>query len=213
MTPSGRLQSLIEEVSGFLVLVLQSVPSWGIYVPFMTFPVVGYFVYLFLTFPFGTQEILLDLFFGFNTIDFLLRFVGFGLIIYAIVHRRKRIGNGLVRDGPYGWVRHPQYLGFVMTTLGFTFGSYWILNNTFGIGWLSRGLTLLVWFVELVVYVILANIEELHLSKRFQENYRDYRNQVSFFIPLLNTRNRSLDSLLAVVLPSVLLVSLVLLIP
>jgi hypothetical protein len=44
-------------------------------------------------------------------------------IIYGWYHLRKNINQGLVTDGPYAYSRNPQYVGFILFTVGTTL--YW----------------------------------------------------------------------------------------
>jgi protein-S-isoprenylcysteine O-methyltransferase Ste14 len=84
----------------------------------------------------------------------------------------------LVTSGPYRLVRHPQYLGMIITTLGFTSWSIWWLKNTFGIGFLNPLQTVGLWFIELFAYILLTNIEEHYLNGKFGESFRKYKDQV-----------------------------------
>ena len=42
----------------------------------------------------------------------------------------------------------------------------------------------LIWIIETVAYILLANLEELWLSKKYGESYREYSKGVSFMIPI-----------------------------
>jgi len=94
-------------------------------------------------------------------------------------------------------------------TLGLTSWSVWILNNTFGVGFLSPSQTIGVWFVELFAYILLAYVEEQHLSSKYGEAFEAFKSQVPFFIPLLKTSRAGLDILVSVVLPAGLLLGVV----
>jgi hypothetical protein len=65
-----------------------------------------------------------------------------------------------------------------------------------------------VWVGELVAYVLLAQIEELFLGKRHGVAYDTYRGQVPFLVPLLVTRRKILDVLVAISVFALLLVLL-----
>lgn len=82
----------------------------------------------------------------------------------------------LVTTGIYGHVRHPQYLGFLLLTLGINF-----LWTTFS--------TLILWPILTLLYYRLAKEEEKSMEKEFGEKHREYRNMVPMFIPRLWKKN------------------------
>jgi protein-S-isoprenylcysteine O-methyltransferase Ste14 len=114
----------------------------------------------------------------------LITVAGIVVIIYSVIFFQLHKKEGLVTTGPYRFIRHPQYTGFLLMTLGLTAFSYWWLSNTFGMGWLSKEATVALWFVQLSIYVALALIEESHLAKTFGEEYLAYKKQTSFIVPL-----------------------------
>ena len=96
-----------------------------------------------------------------------------------------------------------------MSTLGLTSWSVWILNNTFGVGFLSSSQTIGVWFIELFAYILLALVEELFLSRNYGEVLDDYKSQVPFLIPFLKTGRKDLDVLVSILIPPFLLFVLI----
>jgi protein-S-isoprenylcysteine O-methyltransferase Ste14 len=134
--------------------------------------------------------------------------VGILLIVYSRIYIQTRKREDLVTSGPYGLVRHPQYLGMILTTLGFTSWSIWWLRNTFGIGFLNPSQTILLFFFELFAYIFLANIEERYLVENYGESYLDYRAHVPFFIPVLQTGNKIQETVITVMIPSIALLGL-----
>jgi protein-S-isoprenylcysteine O-methyltransferase Ste14 len=95
--------------------------------------------------------------------------------IFLIVFGWSRIFGAkdqLVTTGIYGRVRHPQYLGFLLLTLGINF-----LWPTFS--------TLILWPILALLYYRLAREEEKEIEKKFGEDYREYKNTVPMFIPHL----------------------------
>ena len=79
-------------------------------------------------------------------------------------------GHTLVTTGLYGHIRHPSYLGLLLTALG------WALGFRSGVG-----LVLL----ALVIPPLVArmNAEERLLETQFGEEYRDYTRRTSRLIP------------------------------
>jgi protein-S-isoprenylcysteine O-methyltransferase Ste14 len=82
-----------------------------------------------------------------------------------------RAKDKLVTTGIYGHVRHPQYLGFLLLTMGINF-----LWTTFS--------TLILWPILALLYYRLAKEEEKDMEK-FGEEYQKYKNTVPMFIPRL----------------------------
>lgn len=100
-----------------------------------------------------------------------LIFGGFIVIASAwnVLYKSQTTGK-LAVDGPYKYVRHPQYIGFIVIMLGFLL--QWPTIPT------------LVMFPILVgVYVNLAKREEKDSLKAFGQKYKDYSNKVPGFIP------------------------------
>lgn len=83
--------------------------------------------------------------------------------------QRKR---GLATTGPYSYVRHPQYVGFIMIMFGFL------------LQWPTL-LTLAMFPVLTWMYVRLAQSEEQDAIAEFGEAYRAYARDVPRFIPQL----------------------------
>ena len=200
------IRSGILKVAGHLVPLVQSVPAWT---GLMTLPFAGYLILIFTNLPGSLLSALSELFFPFPILE--KAFVGIGLLIlvYSIAYLRIKKKEGLVTSGPYGVVRHPQYLGMILSTLGFTGWSVWILNNTFGMGFLSPSQTIGVWFIELFAYILLAIIEEQHLSRKYGESFENYKSRVPFFIPFLKTKRGVLDILISILISAILLFVLI----
>jgi len=94
-----------------------------------------------------------------------------GLIImgkgWRLIHAAK---GELVTTGIYASVRHPQYLGLFLITIGML------------IQWPTI-ITLVMWPILMYAYYRLAMREEREVEKIFGEEYLTYRQQVPAFIP------------------------------
>ncbi len=203
-----KIKSPFLKIAGYLILLVQSVPLWT---GLMTLPFAGYLIVILSNIPVNLPKafsdfILFVFYLPFLILEKIFVVMGVLLLVYSIIylHSNKRVG--LVTTGPYQWVRHPQYSGMILITLGATGWSIWILNNTFGIGFLNPIQTVIVWFIEVFAYILLANVEEIDLSKKYGEDFETYKKNVPFFIPLLKTRRKKLDLLLSIVIPAILLV-------
>jgi protein-S-isoprenylcysteine O-methyltransferase Ste14 len=90
--------------------------------------------------------------------------------------------NGeLVTEGIYRYVRHPQYLGLIVITVGLL------------IQWPTI-ITLAMWPVLLVMYHRLAKKEEKEAMEAFGERYEEYKRRTPMFLPSMK-RNFTLQSI------------------
>lgn len=97
---------------------------------------------------------------------FLLISAGWKLLYEA---QRRRT---LVTKGVYAYMRHPQYVGFILVMFGFL------------LQWPTL-LTLLMFPILTVMYVRLARSEEREAIASFGDDYRRYMNEVPAFLPKL----------------------------
>jgi len=169
-------------ISEFLIPIFQYVPTTSIWLGIMTLPFISYLIYLILD-PFIIIH------------DFILSFPlnlpvigGLILFIYSLIflYRKK---NGLVERKPYKYVRHPQYLGIIIMTFALTL----LYFNTTPI-FLNHVVIVGIWIAEVVAYIILAKIEEIHLKFKFGESYIIYLHSVPLLIPFLKLkRSKTLE--------------------
>ncbi|MEM4114951.1 MAG: methyltransferase [Saccharolobus sp.] len=86
----------------------------------------------------------------------------------------------LLNSGLYSIVRHTQYFGIIVVTLGLTI---------MAIQWSgSKPDVVLVWFIGVLGYVLLAGYEERYLSSRFEKEYKQYKQKVLFIFPVSISR-------------------------
>lgn len=211
---NGNTDSLIEKIkspflkiAGYLILLVQSVPVWT---GLMTLPFAAYLIVILSNIPVNLpkafSDFILFLFYRpFLVPEKVFVIIGVVLLVYSTAYLQSNKREGLVTTGPYHLVRHPQYFGMILITLGATGWSIWVLNNTFGIGFLNPTQTVLVWFIELFAYILLAYIEEVDLLTKFGEDFKNYKNKVPFFIPLLKTNRKELDLPISIAIPAILL--------
>ncbi len=102
-------------------------------------------------------------------------FIGGGFMLIAVAwkvlyYAQQR--RALATTGPYSYVRHPQYVGFILVMFGFL------------LQWPTL-LTLAMFPVLTVMYVKLARSEEHDARAEFGEAYTKYAAEVPGFIPKL----------------------------
>ncbi|MCS4538762.1 MAG: isoprenylcysteine carboxylmethyltransferase family protein [Thaumarchaeota archaeon] len=94
-----------------------------------------------------------------------------GMLLIVVGWKRIYRGSGgLVTEGIYRYVRHPQYLGFILITGG------WLIH------WPTIP-TPLMWPILVVMYYRLARKEESIMRERFGEEYLEYADRVPLMIP------------------------------
>lgn len=107
----------------------------------------------------------------------LLSLLGITLVVlgWKEVFKRywsKEEGKGeLITNGIYRFIRHPQYTGFMLITLGML------------LDWATLPM-LIMWPLLGLLYYRLARREERDMEAQFGQAYRDYLQRSSMFIPL-----------------------------
>ncbi|HXH04353.1 MAG TPA: isoprenylcysteine carboxylmethyltransferase family protein [Candidatus Competibacteraceae bacterium] len=111
----------------------------------------------------------------FHLLSALLIGGGFWLLAAAwrVLYEAQRAGE-LATTGPYRYVRHPQYVGFVLIMFGFL------------LQWPTLP-TLLMFPVLVWLYARLARREEQEVLERFGDRYRQYAARTPAFIPRFPT--------------------------
>ncbi len=107
----------------------------------------------------------------FHILSNILIVVGFVIIANAwkVLYHAQR-SHRLATAGPYARVRHPQYIGFVVIMFGFL------------LQWPTL-LTLVMFPVLVVTYMVLARSEERDALAEFGDEYRAYMERTPRFIP------------------------------
>ena len=105
-----------------------------------------------------------------------LNFIGALLVIlgWKEIHKlywSKGKGKGkLVTGGIYGYIRHPQYTGFLLITLGML------------VHWATIPL-LIMYPILFLIYYRLAKKEEREMEKEFGIDYSQYKEKTGMFLP------------------------------
>ena len=93
-------------------------------------------------------------------------------VLYDAQHAR-----ALATRGPYAYVRHPQYVGFILIMLGFL------------LQWPTL-ITLAMFPILVTMYAKLAHQEEREVLDEFGEVYRRYMARTPAFIPRISSGRR-----------------------
>ncbi|MGA9187168.1 MAG: isoprenylcysteine carboxylmethyltransferase family protein [Methanosarcina sp.] len=111
-------------------------------------------------------------------VGILISLTGVALVIsgWNRIHKdywSKEEGEGkLVTSGIYKYIRHPQYTGFFMITMGMM------------LEWATLPLIIL-YSLLLVLYYKLAKKEEIDIEKEFGNEYIEYKKKTKMFIPYI----------------------------
>ena len=112
-------------------------------------------------------------------IGYALNLIGALFVIqgWSQIHRHywsKEEGKGeLVTGGIYEYIRHPQYTGFLLITLGLL------------VHWATIPL-LIMWPILVALYYRLAKKEEREMEKEFGDKYTEYKRRTHLFIPFFH---------------------------
>jgi protein-S-isoprenylcysteine O-methyltransferase Ste14 len=106
---------------------------------------------------------------------------GFGWMVWSLrsLSIRRAFGKELFKSaaestlvtiGPYAYSRNPLYFSAIILFLGWFFVFRWTPIAIMAV-------------LFLVHFILVAKWEERELTQRFGDQYRDYKQQVPFFIP------------------------------
>ena len=100
-------------------------------------------------------------------------FLGFGFYLLSnawnvLYHAQRR--HTLATAGPYGYIRHPQYVAFVMILFGFL------------LQWPTL-LTLIMFPILVFMYAHLAKTEEREMRAQFGDEYEKYVTRTPRYLP------------------------------
>ncbi len=171
---TGFLVALFSEMYGFPLTIYILISILG-----SRYPVLNPFSH--------THGHLLLVFLGGGAItNVLIHIVSNGLLVAGMVIMGagwKKIHGArgeLVTDGIYSRVRHPQYSGLFLISIGLM------------IQWPTL-VTLLLWPIMFMVYYRLAMKEERKMVELFGQRYLEYRESVPGFFPKLRDRKKSAE--------------------
>ncbi len=96
---------------------------------------------------------------------FLAFFTGACQVYYSKIRKK-----GVVTGGIYNYIRHPQYISFIICSLGLLL--LW-----------PRYIVAIMFVTMIFAYYLLARVEERECSVKFGQSYVDYKNRTNMFFP------------------------------
>ncbi len=181
-----RLIRYIEVLFTLLIFSSQTILETGYYISIMAIPLLPYIMhYVVGLYGLDTlfSEFLLMLLPSRFILGRLIYATGFVVLFFSTKQwlRDHKRNAGLFNTGIYLKVRHPQFLGIILITLGLT-----IMTLTWGSSSVPE-LTGL-WFLQVIGYVTIAKFEDWRLSKKFGDKFADYKSRVPFLFPIKKTK-------------------------
>lgn len=170
--------------SGYFILLLQYVPTTSIWFGIMSLPLIGYLTFFFINPSIAWKDFL----FFISSPEFYLTIFGMIVFLYSLIHLIRNRKDGLIKTGFYKYIRHPQYLGIIIMTLGLTL---FCVRATSPVSIISGIMVdfsgiLFIWIAEVLLYIILGKIEDLSLKAKFGGEFLEYAEKVSFMLPFIN---------------------------
>ncbi|MBD3227598.1 MAG: hypothetical protein GF329_05355 [Candidatus Lokiarchaeota archaeon] len=114
--------------------------------------------------------------------EFIIFFLGFMLFLSALLTmiKTKKSTNfdGIIENGLYEYIRHPQNLGIIL--MGLPFALYTPFSNDFGI----RSGDLYSWSLFFLFVGIKSLFEETKMLRHFPNKYKRYMSHTGFFLPI-----------------------------
>ena len=178
----SKITSISTSISSLLIPFLQYVPCTAIWRGIMSVPLISYLVWFF-QYP---SILLYDLRFLIGTQVFYVVLFGLILYTYSLIYQLSHRGQ-LITKGPYKYVRHPQYLAFIIMTLGMTIVAFQTSPIfEFPVSYENRfNILVFIWIGEVLAYILLGKIEEIALKSKYGDEFLEYRNKVAFIVPFL----------------------------
>jgi protein-S-isoprenylcysteine O-methyltransferase Ste14 len=78
--------------------------------------------------------------------------------------------TGLVTAGIFSHIRHPMYLGYVLSYLALAIGTFSFAS-------------IIIWVAIFIVYNAMANYEDVKLEEKFGDVFLEYKNAVPKWLP------------------------------
>ena len=186
---SQKIRHLFEALLTVLLFGMQTIFDMGVWMGIMSMPVLPY-VWLALTDSNYANAVWFNVEFMLFSKEIwvgrIIAFIGVAMLLTASAQflwsRYKRVE--LIQSGLYSRIRHPQFMGIIIVTIGLTVmvatnADYFPRTQFQDMG---------VWLLQILGYVAIAKYEDWSLLKKFGERYRHYRQRVPFLFPIKNPK-------------------------
>ena len=119
-------------------------------------------------------------------IELIIFGVGLCLFVWGVILIAKaRINKtGLVKTGPYKFIRHPQHLGIMLMSLCISLYIPWTIDEFIRIG------EIVSWSFFSLILIIMSDFEDKKLAKIFGEEFNQYRKSTGFFFPRIIRKDK-----------------------
>lgn len=180
-----KIEAITTRISSLFIPIFQYVPCLTIWKGIMSVPLITYLIFFFQ----NPKILSTDYHFLFHNHGIYFIIFGFWLFVYSLIfqltHRKQ-----LIRTGPYKYMRHPQYLAFILMTFGMTlivFQTTPVIDfNPFQLN--DYTVIFYIWIGEVLTYIILGKIEDIELKVKYGDKFIEYRNAVSFMFPTVKLK-------------------------
>jgi protein-S-isoprenylcysteine O-methyltransferase Ste14 len=119
-------------------------------------------------------------------VEFIIFGFGLFLLVWGVILIAKaRINKtGLVKTGPYKFIRHPQHLGIILMSLCISLYVPWTKDNFIRIG------EIISWSFFSLILIVMSDFEEKKLARTFGEEFKQYRESTGFFFPKIIKKDK-----------------------
>jgi protein-S-isoprenylcysteine O-methyltransferase Ste14 len=174
----GKIRHLLEAMLTIVLFGMQTILNAGWAISVMSIPLLPYLFHL-LAGQANTEREIQVLFFSNEfMVGRIIALIGFMVLVLAAMQflwNRPR-GVGLIKTGAYSVVRHPQFTGIIIVTIGLT-----VMVLTLG----GNQLQIIgLWMIQILGYIGIGRYEEKHLLRRYGESFRQYKRDVPFMFPI-----------------------------
>ena len=178
-----RVRHLLEAVFTVLLFGTQTILHAGIAISIMAIPLLPYLFYLLTgtgNYPEALKTQIWAMFY-LNTfiVGRLIALIGAVVLLIAAAQLQwsRHKGVEVIKTGTYSVVRHPQFTGIIIITVGLT---VMVLTNSTASLFQTAGL----WLIQVLGYIALARYEEWRLLKKYGDDYHQYKQKVPFLLPI-----------------------------
>ncbi len=173
-------------IAGLITQMLYMIPL--AYTSWVLFLSLGYASWADLIYIFGLGGKYLPLGIFLFVFECIIFVVGLTLFFWGFIHivRVRKNDINIAQTGPYKYIRHPQHLGIILSSLPF---AIWIIPRfDSGILISIRVGDILSWVLFCFVLIIWSDVEERKLQKTYPEEFATYKTRTGFFFPKIRNQ-------------------------